>query len=115
MPQHDEAAKLAENILNLRRRRSDHLPVMLFGEAAWELLLLLFIADARGEHLTATKVCHLVGGSETVAQRWLTVLQEQKLTLCHPQCDDGHLVSLSPAGIHAVEAWMEDAGEVMHM
>lgn len=104
----DEAARIAAAILETRRRRANHLPAILFSEPAWSLLLILFIADSRGERLTASQACHRTGETMTVAQRWLKVLEVEDLATCHERCDDGHLVTLTPKGIDAVEACIMD-------
>lgn len=104
MDAHDEAARIAAAILDLRRRRADHLPKILFSEPAWSLLLILFIADSRGERLTASEACRRTGETMAIAQRWLKVLEVEALATCHEKCDDGHLVTLTPKGIDAVEA-----------
>lgn len=52
MIQHDKQARLAEAILRNRVQRRSALPVEIFGEHAWDALLMLFIADAASERLT---------------------------------------------------------------
>jgi len=109
----DQAALLACHILDLRRRRTDHLPDELFGEAAWGLLLTMFVADARGERLGIGEACRRAGGARGVSERWLMVLQERGLAACRGGRGDDRLVSLTPAGVHAMEACMEDVRKLM--
>ena len=106
---HDEAARLARIVLDLRNRRAEHLPAELLGEQSWGILLALFVADAEGERLTAADACARVGGSSVVAVRWLYALERYGLVACEAQCEGRQLVALTASGISAVEACMQDA------
>lgn len=109
----DDVARLARRVLRLRRKRTDHLPAELFGEHAWNLLLVLFIADAEGERLSARVASERADVDERVGARWITALEALELVASHERCDDGHLVALTPKGVHAVEACMMDSLPVM--
>jgi CTP-dependent riboflavin kinase len=106
---HDEAASLARIVLALRNKRAEHLPVDLLGEQAWGILLAMFVADAESERLTAAEACARAGGSSAVAMRWLHALEQYGLVACEMACESRQLVALTPAGISAIEACMEDA------
>lgn len=109
----DEAAQLARVILELRRRRTDHLPQDLFGEAAWGLLLAMFIADTEGTRLSAWTLFDRSGTSRAQGRRWMAVIMELGLAVSDGPCDGQNVVSLTARGISAVEACMADAQELM--
>lgn len=93
----------------LRNKRAEHLPADLLGEQSWGILLAMFVADAEGERLTAAEACARAGGSPAVAVRWLYALEQYGLVACEAACEGRQLVALSPAGISAIEACMDDA------
>ena len=71
MKGNDQAAQLAASILRFRRFREKILSPDIFGEPAWELLLEVFVADAKGEAITARMVAERRGASPAVLARWL--------------------------------------------
>lgn len=112
MDSRDDAAALAERILDFRRRRSDLLPDELFGELGWDILLELFVADAKGERLTADQVCERSKAARTVASRWLMYLTEEKLIIGD---GDGNLddpLTLSGDGFAQMERLLADARRI---
>jgi hypothetical protein len=106
---HDEAARLARVILDLRQRRTDHLPADLFGEYAWGMLLALFIADAEGKRITALDLFDQSATPRSQGRRWMAVLIDMGFATSEGRCTGNNIVSLTPRGISAVEACMEDA------
>jgi hypothetical protein len=50
-PGRDELRAVAERLYAERRRRDEHFPPGLFGEPAWDLLLVLYIAHEDGRDL----------------------------------------------------------------
>lgn len=71
MERNDRAATFAAAMLEFRHARADVLPDHLFGEPAWNLLLELFVADARGQRLTGRDVSARSKIPLTVLSRWL--------------------------------------------
>jgi DNA-binding MarR family transcriptional regulator len=102
----DEQARLAEAILVNRRDRQSALPADIFAEFAWEGLLHLFVADARSERLTGQALADRAGCKTAIMGRWIKYLSKEGLIL-----DDGKhgtevLLTLSPAGLHAMETYL---------
>lgn len=95
---------LAEEELRRRRLRYSHLPRDLFGEAAWSMLLDLFICQHRGQTMSASSACLASDVPNTTARRWLDVLESQGLVErpCVGDDRDEQHVSLSAAGYEAV-------------
>jgi DNA-binding MarR family transcriptional regulator len=101
-------AKVAEALYRARRRRARHLPNELLGEPAWDILLDLFVAKARGKRLRTTSVCIASGVPGSTALRWLSVLEEMNLLERKPAFDDARvkLVELSEHGYRVMRAYL---------
>ena len=78
-----EAARLgdiARKAFADRRRRADIAGTSdLFGEPAWDILLLLFIAACEGRRLSLDAACSGAQVPETTALRWIAVLEKRSL------------------------------------
>lgn len=66
----------ALEFLALRRRRHGLFGRAMFGEPAWEILLLLY---ALGSKQTVTRLAELACASKTTAIRWIDYLEGQRL------------------------------------
>jgi DNA-binding MarR family transcriptional regulator len=71
-------ARAEEEFQNRRRRVSVFGPSM-FGEAAWDMLLALYIMDASGPRHTIGSLLHFSGSPLSTAQRWLDFLHTHEL------------------------------------
>jgi DNA-binding MarR family transcriptional regulator len=71
--------RLAEAILEDRRRRAEIFNPAMFGEPAWELLLTLFVMDRGGPRLTIGRLAQYARTKLTTALRWLDYLEDQNL------------------------------------
>lgn len=67
-------ARLAEDILTDRDRRTTHFPGELFSEPAWDMLLCLFIADARNICLSEADVYAASREPHSTAMRWINFM-----------------------------------------
>ena len=65
----------ARIVFNSRRLRERYFDSQLFGEPAWDILLLLYIADQSSERLTATRLGELIHVPPTSVARWLNHLE----------------------------------------
>lgn len=73
-------ASLAEKIYQSRRDRDKRSPVSgLFQDPAWDILLDLFVAQARGKHISITSAATAGLVPPTTALRWVWALEEAKL------------------------------------
>lgn len=105
----DSAAAIAAAMLEFRRGRSEMLSSDLFGEAAWDLLLELFVADAKGQHLTGRDVGLRSKIPPAVLSRWLIHLTKIGLVVGD---GDGNLdvtLTLSGKALESLEQAMDRA------
>jgi DNA-binding MarR family transcriptional regulator len=77
----DEAklAAIASSIYASRVRRTELFARSLFGEPAWDMLLILFIAKARGERLSTTDLSSRANTPHSTGLRWIGRLQKHGL------------------------------------
>lgn len=109
MKGNDQAAQLAASILRFRRFREEILSRDIFGEPAWELLLEVFVADAKGEAITGRMVAERHSGSPAVISRWLKHLSVQGMIVGD---GDGNLddeLTLSGSGMEKLETVLLEA------
>lgn len=104
----DKLAALAERLGEQRRLRKKYLPIDLFHEPGWDMLLALFVAAHQNRTLN---VKALVGTSDapvTTSQRWIEHLY--RLGLVNRVVDPADRrrieVSLSEAGIRAMTSYL---------
>ncbi|MBY8820830.1 MarR family transcriptional regulator [Sphingomonas colocasiae] len=104
----NEALVRAREHLNARRARARFLPVDLFGEPAWDLLLDLFIAGEENKSVSITSACIASGAPPTTALRWIGVLDERGLIAKMPDSEDGRriYVSLTETARNAMLRWL---------
>ena len=81
MIDNDDIAGLAALMLAFRRIRTEDFPPTLFSEPAWDYLLELFVADARGVRMTGRQVSERLNISGGVASRWLMYLTAEGLII----------------------------------
>ena len=62
-----------------RARRPQVFKSAMFGEAAWDMLLALYITDEAGACHTVTGLVNLSGVAPTTALRWLDFLEKEHL------------------------------------
>ncbi|MCK0098248.1 hypothetical protein MWU38_02525 [Qipengyuania sp. S6317L1] len=81
--------RTARRLFEERQSRSDHFPLHdLFGEPAWDILLLLFIAQAKGK---GAKIENLSITSKIPARqalRWLEKLESRQMVFAYRDEDN---------------------------
>jgi DNA-binding MarR family transcriptional regulator len=70
---------IARTLLDQRLQRKNFLPVALFHEPAWELLLCLYVAHEKGAVLSVKELVTQVDAPVTTSQRWIDQLVHMKL------------------------------------
>lgn len=97
----------AGEILSNRRRRHDIFGKAMFGEPAWDMLLLLYAIE-HGERQTIGRLGDLAGASKTTALRWFDYLEAQKLVQRDPHPTDKRaaFVELTDKGRDALELYL---------
>jgi DNA-binding MarR family transcriptional regulator len=83
---------LAKRALFERRQRSEHLTKAIFGEPAWDVLLVLYIADFVGGKQTIGNVASLVDVPVSTVVRWVRQLEREQLATREPHPHDRRMV-----------------------
>lgn len=99
----------ARLILASRKRRVDHFGRGVFGEPAWEILLLLYIT-AGGQRQTVPRLSELSGISRSTAIRWIEYLERERLVgrVPHPTDKRIDFVQLTHKGREKLEAYLSE-------
>jgi DNA-binding MarR family transcriptional regulator len=71
-----------------RRRRIAVFGQSMFGEAAWDMLLALYILDTSGQRPTVGSLIEFAGTPATTAKRWLDYLMAHDLVRREPHPTD---------------------------
>lgn len=69
----------AQSLYKFRQSRAKYFDGDLFGEAAWDMLLDLFIAADANASVSITSACIASGVPPTTALRWIAILTERGL------------------------------------
>ena len=90
--------------LKARRHRHAHFPSSMFGEPAWDMLLVLYLAEA-GRHETICSLVHGAGFPHATCLRWLHVLENHGFVVRKGHPTDGRvtLVELTGEGRQALD------------
>lgn len=111
--QHSSDAMLAfaREAYNIRRRRARFLPMDLFGEPTWDILLDLYVATRENRPVPTTSACIGANVPPTTALRWLRILETRGLVDREEDGRDGRrtFVRLSDQGLAAMEDWIRAA------
>jgi hypothetical protein len=93
-----------------RRKRERYFPSDVFGEPAWDLLLDLYVANAKGERVNISNAC--LGASVPVSTglRWIALLEGAGLLERYPSPDDQRVTYVRPtrAALDAMERYLAD-------
>jgi DNA-binding MarR family transcriptional regulator len=82
----------AHAIFNERARRSQHFGKAIFGEPAWEMLVILYILD--GRRVTVGRLATMIDAPQTTALRWLQYLEERSYIARRDDPDDKRVVCI---------------------
>lgn len=99
----------ARRIYQRGRCRNGYFPGNLFGEPAWDLLLMLYI-EAGERPLTATGAAQVTDTPETTASRWVYTLESAGLINSHSHASDRRLrlLALSTYGRAMMDQYLTD-------
>lgn len=91
-----------------RRRRVAVFGQSMFGEAAWDMLLALYILDMSGQRQTVGGLMQFAGTPTTTAKRWLDFLSARDLVQREPHPTDGRtfFVSLTPKARERLDVYL---------
>lgn len=99
----------ARDTLANRRRRQDIFGRAMFGEPAWEMLLLLYITEP-GPRQSISRLADESGASRTTALRWIDYLEGQGLIRreAHPNDRRVAFVQLTEKGRESIELYLSE-------
>jgi hypothetical protein len=104
-----ESARTAENLLKVRDMRGDIFPSEIFDEHAWNMMLRLYVVEARDEQVSATDLITLTETPPAVGQRWLAHLVAD--AQIEPYADGG-AISLTRPAVDRLNAFLRRAAGV---
>jgi DNA-binding MarR family transcriptional regulator len=98
---------LVQQAIRARALRAECFGGELFADPAWDILLDLFEAHLQYRHVYISALGAMAGIPPTTVLRWLKALAEKGLIVRSDDPLDGRrvFVSLSHAGVHAMEAY----------
>jgi DNA-binding MarR family transcriptional regulator len=108
-PVDQRRAELARWLHDQRRRRDQYLPSELFGEPAWDILLLLYWARQCQRRLSVSAVCASAGAPSTTALRYVEHLHRLGYVTKTPHPTDKRVswLSLSDNGDQQVGHYLD--------
>ena len=101
-PEAEHRSDAALQLYGIRRERQQYFDNDLFGEPAWDILLILYWAEMEQLRLTVSNVCEAAHVPPTTALRWISKLEADGMILRAPHPYDGRVFRLS-LSCHAVE------------
>lgn len=102
--------KRARQTFSNRALRSKHFHSVMFGEAAWDMLLALYVSDQSGARHTVSGLVNLAGVAQTTALRWLNFLERKQLVArrANPTDRRVYYIELTDAGLGALDAYFSE-------
>lgn len=116
-PQQETAAsqqwfiERATTLMKDRQLRKRFLPVDLFREPGWDMMIAIYIADSAGDPVNVKTLVAMVDGPATTSQRWIDHLDRLGLVSRTTDPFDRRRieVSLTAAGRTAMEGYLRAA------
>lgn len=94
-PDREALISRARILFNSRRLRERHFNRSIFGEPAWEILLILYIAEHSEGRLTTSRLADWIKTPLTTVLRWLDYLAREGLIERQPHPTDRRTVFIS--------------------
>ena len=90
-----------------RSQRPQFFNSVMFGEAAWDMLLALYVTEQSGVRHTVSGLVNLSGVAPTTALRWLDFLRQEQLVARRSSPTDKRVfyVELTDKGLRALDAY----------
>ncbi|HXH16578.1 MAG TPA: hypothetical protein VNJ10_10665 [Sphingomonas sp.] len=101
-----ESARTAENLILVRDTRSELFPSEIFDEHAWNMLLRLYVAQAKDEPVSEPELIALTKTPPSVGKRWLAHLVAD--AQIEPYAEGGAL-ALTGAALERMETFLRQA------
>lgn len=85
---HGDLESIVAKLITERRQRHAHFSASLFSDPAWDILLVLTLAESCHQRLTVTKLCERVDVPMTTALRWISALTVEGLLVRRDDVND---------------------------
>ncbi|HKX91181.1 MAG TPA: MarR family transcriptional regulator [Sphingomicrobium sp.] len=107
----DQVIEFAGWLFNARKARSRFFHPGLFGEAAWDVLLVLYTSHQSGPRYSIGALATAADVPIATILRWLQTLEEQGLVRRTPHPNDRRsgLIHITPTGQELMEAYLSEA------
>ena len=107
---HDMLVSRARVVLHARRLRARHFNRVMFAEPAWDILLLLYLADTSEGRQTIGQLAELVETPLTTVLRWVGYLEKEHLVERRDHPTDRRIVfiRLTDKGRNALDAYLDE-------
>ena len=94
-----------------RALRAQFFNEVMFGEPAWDMLLVLYVSEQTGAEHTVSGLLSLAGAPHTTSLRWLDLLTKERLVSrrAHPTDKRVVYVALTDKGLGALDAYFSAA------
>jgi DNA-binding MarR family transcriptional regulator len=98
----------ARIVLNSRRLRERYFNRAIFGEPAWDMLLVLYVTEQSDERLTMSRLAEWVQAPLTTVLRWMDYLEREQLVerQAHPTDRRIVFVKLLEKGRKALNSYL---------
>jgi DNA-binding MarR family transcriptional regulator len=102
------AAAMVSSVLESRRRRQDFFSAELFADAAWDILLRLFLAQLDGRKIGAADLQYSSAIPKSTTKRWIDKLERDGWVrrAADTAFPARQVVELSGAGSRAMNCWL---------
>ena len=107
----DALVRLAAALISIRRIRAKHVGEDLFRDPAWDMLLDLFVRQARNHRTSVTSLCTASCSPDATALRWIDLLVDRGLIVREKCTEDARRVwvSLTGEGMTKMRRFLIDA------
>lgn len=102
-----EMRQLVKGLIDERRARGHYFRSELFADPAWDILLVVFLAETQQQRITVSTVCDQAAVPATTAQRWITSLTDEGLLKRQDDPTDRRrkFIELSPGASAAMRSY----------
>jgi len=109
-PSGEQLVQLANWLFDARKTRDRFFHPGLFGEAAWDVLLALYLRDQAGPQPTIAALSKVARVPTATILRWLQTLEDQDLVTRRPHPHDRRsvIVQITPHGRAAMESYLSE-------
>lgn len=109
-PPRDELVNRARSVVHTRRLRARHFSRAMFAEPAWDMLLLLYLADSAQERQTIGQLAEGIETPLTTVLRWVGYLEKEHLVERQDHPTDRRIVfiGLTNKGRTALETYLTE-------